>query len=79
MLATILSLLQTFGKPLAALLAGFAAYGKGRADAKANAERKDMQAKLETRKRADEAEIVDGNPDSAARWLRERGKRDRRL
>lgn len=75
MLATILSLLQTFWKPLAALLAGFAAYGKGRADAKAKAERKAMKNEIETRKRIDNAETVDG-PSAAAEWLRKRGQRD---
>ena len=73
MTAAILGLLRTFWKPLAALLAGFAAYGKGRADAKAKADLRNAKAKLETRKRIDGADIADG-PNTARSWLHERGK-----
>ena len=76
------ALLLTFWKPLAgilaALLGALGLYAKGRADAKAKAETKDLKAKIETRKRIDEADTLD-NPSAAAEWLRKRGERDSRL
>jgi uncharacterized membrane protein YccC len=77
----ILQIIARFWQPIAALLGGLLAYLKGRADANAQAARKEMQANIETRKRADEAEaeIVGDDPDAASEWLRERGERDRRL
>ena len=75
-------LLLTFWKPIAAIMAALLGalglYAKGRADASAKAETKDLKAEVETRKRIDAADTVD-NPSAAAEWLRERGERDDRL
>lgn len=74
--ATIQRLLAALWRPLAALLGGLGLYAKGRADAKARRDLRDARAEIETRRRADAAEIVGNDPDAAARWLRERGQRD---
>ena len=71
-------LLLDYWKPIAAILAALVGalglYAKGRADAKAKAETKDLKAEIETRKRIDEADTVGNDPDAARRWLHERGK-----
>jgi len=55
------------------IVALFAAYWNGRRDGKANAEGRELNEYIETRKRMDE---VDSDAaDSSREWLRERGKR----
>jgi hypothetical protein len=51
----ILRLLLTFWRPIAALLAGFGLYAKGRADATAKAEAKASKAALQTIERINDA------------------------
>ena len=71
-------IVRALWKPIAALLAlilgGAALYRKGRADARQRAKSEGLQDYIETRKKADEADIVD-SPDLARSWLHERGKR----
>lgn len=57
MLTTILALLAQFWKPIAALFAGFAAYGKGRADAKAKADLRQAKEYQDTMERAADAPV----------------------
>jgi hypothetical protein len=55
------------------IVALFAAYWNGRRDGKANAEVRELNEYIETRKRMDK---VDGDTaDSSREWLRERGER----
>jgi hypothetical protein len=51
----ILRLLLTFWRPIAALLAGFGLYAKGRADATAKAEARASKAALQTIERINDA------------------------
>lgn len=76
-------LLLTFWKPIAAILAALLGalglYAKGRADAKAKRDLRDLKTEIETRRRIDEADTVGNDPDAARSWLRERGKPERDL
>ena len=56
------------------IVAVFAAYWNGRRDGKANAEVRELNEYIETRKRMDEVDDSD-DPDAARRFLHERGKR----
>lgn len=56
------------------IVALFAAYWNGRRDGKANAEVRELNEYIETRKRIDEVDLGD-DPDMARRFLHERGKR----
>ena len=66
-------------KPVAALLAVLGIYLAGRKDARQTAKSDALQDYAETRKKADEADIVGDDPDLARRWLHERSKRDGNL
>jgi hypothetical protein len=66
-------------KPVAALLAVLGIYLAGRNDARQRAKSDALKDYAETRKKADEADIVGDNPDLARRWLHERSKRGRDL
>lgn len=66
-------------KPAAALLAILGIYLAGRKDARQTAKSDALRDYAETRKKADEAEIVGDDPDLARRWLHERSKRDGHL
>ena len=61
-------------KPVAALLAVLGIYLAGRNDARQKAKSAALQDYAETRKKADEADIVGDDPDLARRWLKERGE-----
>lgn len=74
MLATIISLLAQFWKPIAALLGGFVVYGKGRADAKAKADLRDARDYQKTMERAANAP-VHTDADLARQRMRERGEK----
>jgi len=56
------------------IVAMFAAYWNGRRDGKANAEVRELNEYIETRKRMDQADDGD-DPDAARRFLHERGER----
>jgi hypothetical protein len=62
---------------IAALIAaGLAVWFGGRKSAKTNAKAKDAEAYRKTRKAMDDAtETLGDDPNSARRWLHERGKR----
>lgn len=55
------------------IVALFAAYWNGRRDGKANAEVRELNEYIETRKRMDEVDSDTAN--SSREWLRERGER----
>jgi hypothetical protein len=66
-------------RPVAALLAVLGIYLAGRQGASQRAKSDALRDYAETRKKADEADIVGDNPDLARRWLHERSKRGRDL
>lgn len=55
------------------IVAVFAAYWNGRRDGKANAEVRELNEYIETRKRMDEVDSDTAN--SSREWLRQRGER----
>ena len=55
------------------IVALFAAYWNGRRDGKANAEVRELNEYIETRKRMDQVDSDDA--DSSREWLRSRGER----
>jgi hypothetical protein len=65
---------QALWKPVAALLALLGIYLAGKRHARQQAKSEALQDYAATRKKADEADIVD-SPDLARSWLHERGKR----
>ena len=67
------AILTALWKPVAALLALLGIYVAGKRHARQRAKSEALQGYAETRKKADEADIVD-SPDLARRWLHERGK-----
>ena len=69
-------LLALLWKPIAAILALLGIYAAGPASARQKARTRAAEGYVETRKKADDAEIVGDDPNSARRWLRERAKRD---
>ena len=68
------AILTALWKPVAALLALLGIYLAGKRHARQRAKSEGLQDYIETRKKADEADIVD-SPDLARSWLHERGKR----
>ena len=73
MIAALLADLWPYIAGLLGVIAGAAGlYAKGRSDAKAKAETRDMREHIATREKIDEADIVGDDPSAAARWLRER-------
>jgi hypothetical protein len=66
-------------KPVAAILALLGIYLAGRQGASQRAKSEALRDYAETRKKADEADIVGDDPDLARRWLHERSKRGRDL
>ncbi len=67
--------LAYLGAALAAIVGIVTVYLRGISAGKTTAKVKQAEAYAETRKRADEANIVGDDPDMARRWLRERGQR----
>lgn len=57
MMAAVLSIVAQFWRPIAAFLAGIAAYAKGRADAKAKADLREAQAYRKTIKDVKDAPV----------------------
>ena len=68
------AILTALWKPVAALLALLGIYLAGKRHARQRAKSEALQDYAATRKKADEADIVD-SPDLARSWLHERGKR----
>jgi hypothetical protein len=66
-------------KPVAAILAVLGIYLAGRQGASQRAKSDALKDYAETRKKADEADIIGNDPDLARRWLHERSKRGRDL
>lgn len=74
--ALILSLLLKFWKPIAGLLAGFAAYGKGRSDATQSAKIKDQKNAIDIDHKASEARDAVSRKPAADRLSDDGFKRD---
>jgi hypothetical protein len=66
-------IVRALWKPVAAILALLGIYAAGKRHARQRAKSDGLQDYIETRKKADEADIVD-SPDLARSWLHERGK-----
>jgi hypothetical protein len=67
-------IVRALWKPVAAILALLGIYVAGKRHARQKAKSEALQDYAATRKKADEADIVD-SPDLARSWLHERGKR----
>jgi len=73
MIAALLAEIWPYIAGLLGIIAGaLGLYAKGRGDAKANADTRDMRGNIETRIKIDEADIVGDDPSAAARWLQSR-------
>ena len=73
MISALLADLWPYIAGLLGIIAGAAGlYAKGRSDAKAKQETRDMRGNIETRIKIDEADIVGDDPSAAARWLQSR-------
>ena len=73
MIAALLAEFWPYIAGLLGIIAGaLGLYAKGRSDAKAKAETRDMREHIATREKIDEADIVGDDPSAAARWLQSR-------
>ena len=71
--------LAYLGAALAAVIGIVTVYLRGSADAKNRQKLKQAEEYAETRRKADEADIVGDSPNLAREWLREFHKRNGRL